>query len=91
MHKIYAQQQKEFKEFQVGEHVYLRIKPKKNSLRIESCAKLTPWYCGTCEILERIGLVAYQLALSLTVKVLDVFHVSFLKRYVKDVDHVIDL
>lgn len=31
--KIYANQHKEFNEFQVGEHVYLRIKPKKISLR----------------------------------------------------------
>jgi len=31
-----------FKEFQVGEQMYLHIKPKKRSLRIGSCAKLTP-------------------------------------------------
>ena len=70
--------------------MYLRIKPKKSSLRIGSCAKLAPRYCGPLEILERIGPVAYILALPLTVKVHDDFHVSFLKRYVKYVDHVID-
>jgi len=42
------------------------------------------------EILERIGLVTYRLALPLTMKVHDVFHVSLLKIYVNDVDHVID-
>ena len=34
--------------------------------------------------------MAYQLALPPTMKVHDVFHVSLLKRYMKDVDHVID-
>ena len=80
--KIYADQDKEFKEFQVGEHVYLHIKPKKSSLRIKSHAKLEPWYFRPFEILERIGPVVHRLALPLTVKVHDVFHVSLLKIYV---------
>jgi len=40
--KSYAYQHIAFKEFQVGEHVYLRIKPKRRYLRIRSCAKLAP-------------------------------------------------
>ncbi|MCY6488271.1 hypothetical protein, partial [Actinobacillus pleuropneumoniae] len=79
-----------FKEFQVGEHVYLCINPKKTSLRIGSCVKLAPWYCRPFEILERIGPMAYRLSLPPTVKFHDVFHVSSLKNYVKDVDHVIN-
>lgn len=70
--------------------MYLRIKPKKSSFRIGSCAKLEPQYCGPFEILERVGLVDYRIALPLTLKFHDFFHVSLLKRYVKDVDHVID-
>jgi len=85
-----ADQHREFKDFWVGEHVYLRIKPKKISLRIGSCAKLAQRYCKPFEILERIRPVAYQLALPPTVKVHDVFHISLLKKYIKDVDHVID-
>jgi len=34
--------------------------------------------------------VDYQLTLPLIVKVHDVFHVSLLKKYVKDFDHVIE-
>jgi len=42
------------------------------------------------EILNRIGPMAYKLVLSPTVKVYDFFHVSLLKRYVQNVDHVFD-
>ena len=79
-----------FKEFQDEEHVYLSIKPKKSSLHIRSCAKMAPRFCGPFSIIERIGPVAYRIALPPIVKVHEVFHVSLLKKYVKDVDHVID-
>eukprot|EP00253_Pinus_taeda_P002068 PITA_02068 len=74
----------------VGEQVYLCIKPKKSSLRIGPCVKLAPWFCGPFNIIERIGTVAYRFTLPQTMKVHDAFHVSLLKKYVKDVDHVID-
>ena len=51
---------------------------------------MAPRFCGPFSIVERIGQVAYQLALPPIVKVHDVFHVPFLKKYVKDVHHVID-
>lgn len=89
-HKSYENRNMLFKEFQVGEQVYFHIKPKKSSLRIGSCVKLAPRVCGPFSIIERIGPVAYPLALPPTVKVHDVFHVSLIKKYVKDVDHVID-
>ena len=60
------------------------IKPKRSSLRIGSCAKLTPWFCGPFWILKRIGLVSYQLALPPKVKFHDVFHVSQLRKYIPD-------
>jgi len=62
--KSYADQHKAFKEFQFRKHVYLRIKPKRSSLRIRSCAKLTLGYCQPFEILERIDPVAYRISLS---------------------------
>ena len=49
--------------FSVGDHVYLRVKAKKSSLKLGSCAKLSSRYCGLFEVLERIGPVAYRLAL----------------------------
>ena len=86
----YVDRNRLFKEFQVGEQVYLHIKSKKSSFRIASCAKLVPWFCGPFSIIERIEPLSYRLALPPIVKFHDVFHVSLLKKYVKDIEHVID-
>jgi len=66
------------------------MNPRKSSFKIGSCGNLAPWYYGPFEVLQRIVPVAYKLVLHLIVKFHDVFHVSLLKRYVEDVDHVID-
>jgi hypothetical protein len=42
------------------------------------------------EILEMIGPVAYMLALLASMTVRNVFYVSLLKKYIHDVNHVID-
>jgi len=89
MYKSYADRNKLFKEFQVGKHVYLQIKPKQSSLWIGSCAKMAPWFFGPFNIIERIGPVAYRIEFPPIVKSHDFFHVSLLKKYVKDVDNVI--
>ena len=51
---------------------------------------MAPQFCGPLNILERIGPVAYQLAIPLTMKFHDVFFVSMLSKYVKDIYHVIE-
>ena len=78
------------KEFSVGDHVYLRVRPRKSSLKLVSCAKLSPRYCGSFEVLERIGPVAYKLAFPDSTRAHNVFHVSLLKKYVHDHNHVIN-
>jgi hypothetical protein len=55
-----------------------------------ACAKLAPRYFVTFEILDKVGLVAYRLPLPPTVKAHNVFHVSLLKKYVHDSNHIID-
>src|SRR5713101_3370044 len=44
--KSYANKHRMNREFSVGNHVYLRVKSKKSSLNLGSCAKLSPRYCG---------------------------------------------
>jgi hypothetical protein len=78
------------REFKVGEHVLLKLKPKNSSLNLGNCTKLSTKLCGPFEILDRIGLVAYMLALLASMNAHNVFHVSLLKKYVNDPNHVID-
>jgi hypothetical protein len=69
----------------------LKVNPKKSSLKLGNCTKMATRYCGPFEILNRIGLVAYMLALPVSMKVHNVFHVSLLQKYSHDPDHVFDL
>ena len=73
----------------MGDHVYIKVNPKKISLRLGKYSKLAPKYCGPFEILAKVGSVAYELALPPFIKLHNVFHVSILKIYVHDVSHVI--
>ena len=88
--KSYADRKRTPREFQAGDHVYLRVRLKKSSLKMGACAKLAPPYCGPFEVLDRVGLVAYRLVLPSTVKAHNVFHVSLLKKYVHNSNHIID-
>jgi hypothetical protein len=71
-------------EFEVGNHVYLRVSPMKGVKRFGVKGKLAPCYIGAFPILEKCGNVAYKLDLppSLT-GVHDIFHVSQLKKCLK--------
>ena len=53
--------------------------------------KLSPRFIGPFEILERIGSVAYRLALPPSMTgVHEVFHFSMLQKYNPDPAHVVD-
>ncbi|KAL0551642.1 hypothetical protein IC582_010731 [Cucumis melo] len=89
--KSYADVRRKDLEFEIGDKVFLKVAPMKGVLRFERRGKLSPRFVGPFEILERIGPVAYRLALPpslLTVH--DVFHVSMLRKYVPDPSHVVD-
>ena len=88
--KIYAYKHRVNREFSVGDHVYLRVRPRKSSLMLGSCVKLSPRYCGPFEVLERIGPVAYRLALLASTRAHNVFQTYFLKKYSHDPNHVIN-
>ena len=78
------------REFIVGDQVYLRVREKKSSLKLGSCAKLSPRFCGLFKELERIGPVAYRFAFTASTRARNFFHVSLLKKYIHDPNHVIN-
>ena len=70
--------------------MFIKVRPKESSLRLGSCAKLAPRYCGPFEILSRIGQVAYQLALPPNLRVHNVFHIFVSNKCVHDATHVVN-
>jgi hypothetical protein len=78
-------------QFEAGDSVFLKISPTKGVIRFGVRGKLSPRFIGPFEITERVGEVAYRLALPPSLEgVHDVFHVSQLRQYVKDPSHVVD-
>ena len=78
-------------EFEVGEHVFLKVAPMKGVMRFGKKGKLSPRFIGPFEILDRVGKLAYRLALPPALSAVhNVFHVSMLRKYVADPSHVID-
>jgi hypothetical protein len=74
----------------VGDHVFMKLKANKSSLNLGNCSRLAAHFCGSFEILERIGPLEYMLTLSASMSIHNVFHVSLFKKYVLDANHVID-
>ena len=65
--------------------------PKRGVVRFGNRGKLSPRFIGPFEILERVGTVAYRLALLPSMSgVHEVFHVSMLRRYTLDPAHIMD-
>ena len=60
-------------------------------VRFGNREKLSPRFIRPFEILERVGTVAYRLALPPSMLgVHEVFHVSMLRKYTPDLAHVVD-
>ena len=88
--KHYTNKDRTHREFKVGDHLFLKEKGRRSSLKLGNCSKLATCYYEPFEILERIGHVAYFLALPASMTVHNVFHVSLLKKYIPNDNHVIN-
>lgn len=88
--KNYADKRRKDLEFQQGDRVFLKVSPWKGIMRFGKKGKLSPRYIGPYEVLERIGKVAYRLALPPELsRIHNVFHVSMLRKYIPDPSHVL--
>ena len=89
--KSYADVRRRPLEFEVGDHVFLKVMPKRGVVRFGKRGKLSPRFIGLFEILERVGPVVYRLALPPSMSgVHEIFHVSMLRKYTPDPTHVVD-
>ena len=78
-------------EFEVGDHVSLKVMPKRGVIRFGKRGKLSSRFIGPFEILKRVVTVAYRLALPPSMLgVHEVFDVSMLRKYTPDPAHVVD-
>ena len=74
----------------MGDKVFLKGSPWRKVLRFGKKGKLSPRFIGSYEVLERIGPVAYRLALPPELaKLHDLFHVSMLQKYRSDKSHIL--
>ena len=90
--KSWADLKRRTLEFAIGDPVYLKIKPIKSIHQVRTQGKLSPRYIGPFEILERIGELAYRLAIPPSLSgIHNVFHVSVLRRYIPNLDWVVEL
>ena len=79
-------------DFEVSDHVFLKVMPKRGVTRFGKRRKLSPRFIGPFEILERVGTVTYRLVLPPSMSgVHEVFHVSMLWKHTLDSAHVVDL
>ena len=86
--KSYADVRRRDLEFEEGDEVLFRVSPTKGVVRFGTKGKLSPRYIGPFLVKERVGKLAYQLELPESMRgVHDVFHVSMLKKYLRDPEH----
>ena len=89
MQKHYYDKKCSFREFQIGEMVFLKVIPKRSNLILGKDRRLSPRFAGPFKILKRVGTLAYQLELPENIKVHPVFHVCLLKSYVANPSHIL--
>ena len=76
----------------MGDHVFLKVSPMKNVMRFGKIGKLSPRYVGPFEMLEKVGVLAYKVALPPKLgKIHSVFHMSLLRKYAYDASHMLEI
>ena len=89
--KSYENRRHQPLKFKAGDHVFLKVMPNRGVVRFGKKGKLSLRFIGPFEMLERVGTIAYRLALPHSFSsVHEVFHVSMLRKYTLDPTHVVD-
>ena len=59
LQKSYVDRRRRPLEFEVGDHVFLKVMPKRGVVRFSKQGKLSLRFIGPFKVLERVGTVAY--------------------------------
>ena len=90
--KAYANKRRRPLQFEVGDHVYLKVSLMRGVHRFGVRGKLAPHYVGPYKVLERCGLFPYPLQLpDILSAVHNVFHVSQLKKCLRVPTEVVEI
>ena len=88
--KSYADLKRKGIQYEIGEKVFLKVSPWKKVMRFRIKGKLSPKFIEPYEVIEKVGPMAYRLALPPELeKIHNVFHVSMLRRYRSDLSHMV--
>jgi hypothetical protein len=75
----------------MGDHVFLKVSPMKGVMRFGKKGKLSPRFIGPFEITQRVGKLAYRIALPPDlIRTHDVFHVLMLRKYIANPDVIVE-
>ena len=90
--KSYADIKRKDVRYEIGEKVFLKVSSWKKVMRLWRKGKFSPRFIGPYEVIEKVGPVAYRLALPPELeKIHNVFNVSMLRRYRSDPSIVVSL
>ena len=80
LQKRYLDKKRKDKYYQLGDHVYLKVKEKWSSLSLGRCGKLPPIFCRPFEILSKRGPLEYELVLPAHIRFHNFFPCIFVKE-----------
>jgi hypothetical protein len=73
------------------EIVFLKVSPMRGVMRFGKKGKLSPRFVGLFEITQKVGMLAYRIALPPDlVGMHDVFHVSMFRKYIANPDVIME-
>ena len=88
--KSYADMRRKDIRYEIGKKLFLKVSPWKKVMIFEKNGTLSPRFIEPYEVIEKVGLVAYKLALPLELeKIHNVFHVLMLRRCRSDPSHLV--
>nr|XP_009796600.1 PREDICTED: uncharacterized protein LOC104243148 [Nicotiana sylvestris] len=89
--KFYADKRRRDLVFTIGDKVFLRVSLMKSVMQFGKRGKLSPRFIGLYEVLDRVGAVAYRLALPPELFFIHpMFHISMLRKCISDSSRVLE-